>query len=606
MDNLTNTDNIDILIVEDSPTQAEELRFILAKRGYTVSLAVDGKEALRFLAIRIPDIVVTDIVMPEMDGYELCRQIRSDRRLKDVPVILVTSLSEPADVIKGLEAGANNFITKPYDEKYIVSRIQYLIANREIRRNSMASMGINVYFSGENYFITAERLQILDLLLSTYENAYHQNRDLLTVQQELRELNEHLEDIVAERTAELSAANHRLNIELAENKRTGEEKAKLQAQLYQAQKMESVGQLAGGVAHDFNNMLSVILGYSQLALEKTEPSSTLRGDLQEILDAALRSVNITRQLLAFARKQTISPQVLDLNETVEGMLKMLRRLIGEDVNLEWLPEPKLWPIMIDPSQIDQILANLCINARDAIAGVGKIVIETGTTTFETEYCASHPGVFPGDFVVLAVSDDGSGMEKELLDKIFEPFFTTKEVGQGTGLGLSTVYGIVQQNNGFINVYSEPGKGTTFRVYLPRHLGENGVIEKPSNGEAHRGQGETVLVVEDEAAILRLTSRILNDLGYMVLTANRPTEAIELARQHTIQLLLTDVIMPEMNGKDLAEQLLTIHPDLKCLLMSGYTASVIASQGVLEEGIHFLQKPFSARALAAKVRETLLA
>jgi signal transduction histidine kinase len=604
MDNLTNTDDIDILIVEDSPTQAEELRFILDKRGYTVSLAVDGKEALRFLAIRIPDIVVTDIVMPEMDGYELCRQIRSDRRLKDVPVILVTSLSEPADVIKGLEAGANNFITKPYDEKYILSRIQYLIANREIRKNSMASMGINVYFSGENYFITAERLQILDLLLSTYENAYHQNRDLLTIQMELRELNEHLEDIVAERTAELSAANQRLNIELEENKRTGEEKAKLQAQLYQAQKMESVGQLAGGVAHDFNNMLSVILGYSQLALEKTEPSSTLRGDLQEILDAALRSVNITRQLLAFARKQTISPQVLDLNETVEGMLKMLRRLIGEDVNLEWLPEPKLWQIMIDPSQIDQILANLCINARDAIAGVGKIIIETGTAAFETEYCASHPGVSPGEFVVLAVSDDGSGMEKELLDKIFEPFFTTKEIGQGTGLGLSTVYGIVQQNNGFINVYSEPGKGTTFRVYLPRHIGENGRKEKLGNGETHLGHGETVLVVEDEAAILRLTSRILTDLGYTVLTANKPLEAVELARQHAIDLLLTDVIMPEMNGKDLAEQLVALHPNLKCLLMSGYTANVIASHGVLDEGIHFIQKPFSAKSLAAKVRETL--
>lgn len=606
MNSMVKSNNIDILIVEDSPTQAEELRFILEKKGFNVFLAINGKKALSVLNNRVPDIVVTDIVMPEMDGYELCRQIRADRKLKEVPVILVTSLSEPSDVIKGLEAGANNFITKPYDEKYIVSRIQYLIANREIRKNSMASMGINVFFSGENYFITAERLQILDLLLSTYENAYHQNRDLLTMQKELTELNEHLEDIVSERTAELSAANSQLNIELAENKRSGEERARLQAQLYQAQKMESVGQLAGGVAHDFNNMLSVILGYAQLALEKTEPSSSLHGNLQEILDAAQRSVNITRQLLAFARKQTIAPQVLDLNETVEGMLKMLRRLIGEDVTLDWLPAPKLWQVKIDPSQIDQILANLCVNARDAISGVGKIAIETNTATFEPEYCASHTGFLPGEFVILSISDDGCGMEKEILDKIFEPFFTTKEIGHGTGLGLSTVYGIVQQNNGFVNVYSDTGKGTTFKIYLPRHIGDACKSDFQSNGEIKRGRGETVLVVEDEAAILRLTSKILKDQGYTVLTANKPTEAIRLAHGHTtgIQLLLTDVIMPEMNGKDLAELLLTVHPGLKYLLMSGYTASVIASQGVLDEGIHFIQKPFSARDLAAKVRVAL--
>jgi len=605
MENLIERNYLDILIVEDSPTQAEELRFILERKGFKVSLATNGKEALDFLKNHIPDIVMSDIVMPEMDGYELCKHIRADEKLKEVPVILVTSLSEPTDVIKGLEAGANNFITKPYDEKYIVSRIQYLVANMELRKNSKAEMGINVYFSGENYFITAERLQILDLLLSTYENAYLQNRDLLTVQKELRDLNERLEDIVMERTAELSSANSQLNIELAENKRAEEEKAKLQAQLYQAQKMESVGQLAGGVAHDFNNMLSVILGYAQMGLEKTDLLSSLHNDLQQILDAALRSANITRQLLAFARKQAIAPQILDLNEIVEDMLKMLKRLIGEEVSLTWLPDPKLWPINIDPSQVDQILANLCVNARDAIGGVGELNIETGMVTFEPEYCAGHAEVVPGEFVLLAVSDNGCGMEKEILEKIFEPFYTTKELGHGTGLGLATVYGIVQQNNGFVKVSSEPGKGTTFRIYLPRHTGRVNNVAKQRNGAIPCSQGETVLVVEDEEAILRLASRMLKELGYTVLTANSPTEAIRLAHEQAgIQLLLTDVIMPEMNGKDLAKLLLASRPGLKCLFMSGYTASAIASQGVMDEEIHLIQKPFSARALAAKVREVL--
>lgn len=605
MDTPTGRNNINILIVEDSPTQAEQLRFILENNGFRVSVAANGREALGFMTELIPDIVVTDVVMPEIDGYELCKRIRSDQRLQEVPVILVTTLSDPTDVIKGLEVGANNFITKPYDERYLVSRIQYLITNMELRKNTKAEMGINVFFSGANYFITAERLQILDLLLSTYENAYHQNRDLLVVQKELQDLNERLEDIVAERTAELSSANLRLNIELAENKRTEGEKERLQAQLNQAQRLELVGQLAGGVAHDFNNMLSVILGYAQIALEKTEPSSPLHGELREILDAARRSASITRQLLAFARKQTIAPQLLNLNETIEGMLKMLRRLIGENVNLTWLPGPNLWPIKMDPSQIDQLLANLCVNARDAIAGVGALNIETDMITFDPDYCAGHVGFVAGEFVFLAVSDNGCGMQQEILDKIFEPFFTTKGAGHGTGLGLSTVYGIVRQNNGFIDVTSEPGKGTTFRIFLPRCDEEGCSLVKQSNGPTHRGHGETVLIVEDEIAILRLTSRMIKGLGYTVLTADSPREAISLARRQAgIRLLLTDVIMPEMNGKDLAELLLAVQPDLKCLFMSGYTASIIAGQGILDEGMHFIQKPFSARDLAVKVSEAL--
>ncbi len=264
------------------------------------------------------------------------------------------------------------------------------------------------------------------------------------------------------------------------------EKLSLESQLRQAQKMESVGRLAGGVAHDFNNMLGVIIGHTELALEQMDPAQPLFTSMQEIRKAALRSADLTRQLLAFARKQTVAPKVLDLNETVEGMLKMLRRLIGEDIDLVWLPDSDLWPVKMDPSQIDQILANLCVNARDAIEGVGKITIETHKVTFDEAYCADHSGFIPGDFVMLAVSDDGQGMDKETLDKIFEPFFTTKGIGKGTGLGLATVYGIVKQNNGFINVYSEPGQGTTFKIYLPRHAAETEQMERKARLLPRRG------------------------------------------------------------------------------------------------------------------------
>jgi CheY-like chemotaxis protein len=271
-----------------------------------------------------------------------------------------------------------------------------------------------------------------------------------------------------------------------------------------------------------------------------------------------------------------------------------------------MPAKEIWPIKMDISQIDQILANLSVNARDAIKGVGKITIETEVVTLDQEYCLHNNGAVAGEYVSLAVSDDGSGIAPEILQQIFEPFFTTKEMGQGTGLGLSTVYGIVKQNNGFIKVYSEPGEGTTFRIYLPRHGEPGGRITKQKEAPIPRGQGESVLVVEDELSILKLTAKILKDLGYAVITANSPTKAVELAKEQreVIHLLITDVVMPEMNGRDLAGALLAIYPDLKCLFMSGYSASVIARQGILAADVHFIQKPFSAKGLAAKVRKIL--
>jgi two-component system, cell cycle sensor histidine kinase and response regulator CckA len=408
----------------------------------------------------------------------------------------------------------------------------------------------------------------------------------------LADENLHLQKLVSERT-------EHLNAEIQDRKR-------VETQLVQAQKMESIGRLAGGVAHDYNNALGVIIGFTEMAMDDADPAGGLHANLEEILKAARRATDITRQLLAFARKQTIAPRVFDLNSKVETTLKMLRRLIGEDVDLAWHQGKSRWHVNMDFSQVDQILANLCVNARDAIVGVGNITIETGEVAFDDAYCADHAGFIPGEFVMLAVSDDGCGMDKKLLDHIFEPFFTTKEVDKGTGLGLSTVYGIVKQNNGFINVYSEPGSGTAIRVYLPRHQGRPVEIREESPGEIPSGHGETILLVEDDLSILELTRRILHGLGYTVLAGSTPVEAIKLAEQTSggIDLLLTDVIMPQMNGRELSERLQFLYPDLKCLFMSGYTADAIAHHGVLEDDIHFIQKPFSRGDLATIVRKVL--
>ena len=393
--------------------------------------------------------------------------------------------------------------------------------------------------------------------------------------------------------------------DITERKRAEEEQERLQSQLVQAQKMEAVGRLAGGVAHDFNNMLQSILGYSSIALREVRPGGLLHESLSEIQKAGQRSADLTRQLLAFARRQTIAPKVLDLNDTVAGMLKMLRRLIGEGIDLAWMPGANLWNICIDPSQVDQILANLMVNARDAMHGRGRVTIETRNFVPDAGFRVEHPEFQPGQYVSMMISDDGSGMDEGTMSNIFDPFFTTKEEGRGTGLGLATVYGIVKQNEGYIHVTSELGVGSRFCIYLPRADGV-ATTEEKAETEIIPGGQETVLLVEDEQMILNLGRRLLAQLGYQVLTASTPAEALRRAGEHEggIDLLLTDVVMPEMNGRELAEQLRTTRSEMKCLFMSGYTADVIAVHGVLHERVEFLQKPFSVDSLAAKVREVL--
>jgi len=393
--------------------------------------------------------------------------------------------------------------------------------------------------------------------------------------------------------------------DITERKQAEDERHKLESQLLQAQKMESIGQLAGGVAHDFNNMLGVILGHAELALKKLDPMQPVAEDLEIICSAAQKSADLTRQLLAFARKQSISPKILDLNETLGGMLTMLQRLIGENISISWNPGATVWPVKIDPSQLDQILANLCVNARDAIADTGRLTIKTENSSFDKAYCAGRAEVLPGDYVRIGVSDDGCGIDPEVFPHIFEPFYTTKEVGAGTGLGLAMVFGAVRQNNGFITVFSEPGHGTTFNIYLPRM---EPATDTPTESveKKLRGGSETVLLVEDDEMLLRLEMAMLNTSGYQVLAAATSSEAQRLAQQHSgqIHLLITDVIMPEMNGRDLRNVLQILRPEMKVLFMSGYSAEIISHHGIVEEGVYFLEKPFSLLSLTNKVREVL--
>lgn len=394
----------------------------------------------------------------------------------------------------------------------------------------------------------------------------------------------------------------------------------LEEQLAQSQKLETVGRLAGGVAHDFNNMLGVILGSTELALDQVKADDPVRIDLEEIRDAARRSAGLTRQLLAFARKQIANPQVLELNGTIESMLSMLQRLLGENISLVWRPGSGLWPVKVDPSQIDQILANLTVNARDALELNGLLTVETANVVLDETYCRNtpecnpggrclgNPESCPGDYVLLTVSDTGAGMDQETLAHVFEPFYTTKELGRGTGLGLSTIYGIVKQNHGHIVADSEAGVGTTFRIYLPRAAATATTIKPPAPPDQREPVpgNETVLLVEDESAILQLGERILRQSGYTVLTASQSEDALALVAAHPgpLHLLITDIVMPGMNGKELAKELLVIRPGIKILLMSGYTADVIACHGVLEPDLPFIEKPFSKQDLLLKVRQTL--
>lgn len=393
--------------------------------------------------------------------------------------------------------------------------------------------------------------------------------------------------------------------DVTESKKAELEHARLQEQLLQAQKMESVGRLAGGIAHDFNNLLTGIIGNTSLAMMDMTPDHPLWQTLEDIDNAAESAASLTRQLLAFSRKQLVEPKVLDLNEVIERSSRMLRRLIGEDLDFVFKSKENLGRVRIDPGQVEQVLINLAVNARDAMPDGGRLTLELDNVTLDEEYCRSHAYAIPGEYVMLAVSDDGLGMEPALLSHIFEPFFTTKEPGLGTGLGLSTVFGIVKQNGGSVEVYSELGNGTIFKVYLPRLDGRAEELESHRYDTMPQGN-ETIVVVEDEEMVRTLATRVLTQLGYRVYAYSDGIEALAALEklEDDVDLLITDVVMPGMNGKALAEQLTQLRPDLVVLYTSGYTENTIAHHGVLDPGIHFIGKPYTPPALAVKVRDLL--
>jgi two-component system, cell cycle sensor histidine kinase and response regulator CckA len=522
-----------ILVVDDEVELKNVLVEALVSQGYRTTGLPSGVEALAAIRTGAFDVVLTDLMMPGMDGVTLIQKaLQIDPHLV---CIVLTGQGTIQTAVEAMKTGAFDYVLKPF-------RVETLLP------------------------LVARAMEVRQMRL---ENA------------QLRE----------------TVARY----ELAQTTRE-----ELEQQLRQSQKMEAIGRLAGGVAHDFNNLLTAINGYSSLALQRANPDDRLRGYLEEIKKAGERAATLTRQLLAFGRKQMLKPVVLNLNDVVSDMNKMLRRLIGEDIRFNARFDPDLKPIKADPGQIEQVLVNLVVNSRDAMPQGGSLTIETANFEIDAEFAGKHLGMAAGHYVMLAVSDSGCGMDDKTKARIFEPFFTTKEKGRGTGLGLSTVYGIVKQSGGTVWVYSETGKGSVFKVYFPQ-MQDDAEFPKPVLVETPVPRGsETILLVEDEDVVRGLARKILEQAGYYVLDTRSGDEAIRLCHElpGPIHLLLTDVVMPEKSGKEIAECLAKLRPLTRVLYMSGYTDDAIVHHGVLDSDVEFIQKPFTPVALARRVREVL--
>ena len=627
-----------VLIVEDLPSDAElaerELRTVL--KNFSVQV-VDTQEGFeQALETFKPDLIISDYQMPAFNGLSALR-IRQDKCPFTPFVILTGSMNEDT-AVECMKEGADDYVIKEHikrlgqavlkalekkknelerkqaeeEQKRLISAIEQAADSVVITDLDAKILYVNPAFERLTGYEKEEVIGKNPSVLKSgkQDEAFYKNMWNTLTRGEIWQgeiINKSKDGTLFTEKATISpvldSVGKTINYIGVKNDVT--KQRILEEQLIQAQKMETVGQLAGGVAHDFNNMLSVILGYTELIMGKIDLHDPMLKELRQIQKAAQRSTDITRQLLAFSRKQVIDPEIVNLNPLVAEMEKMLGRLLGEDIDLSFIPAKNLWDTKIDKGQINQIVVNLGVNARDAMQNGGKLTIETANVIIDEAYCQDHAGFVPGRFVMLVVSDNGTGMDKEILSHIFEPFFTTKDEGKGTGLGLSTVYGIIKQHNGFINVYSELGHGTTFKLYFPRCEEQDKKTEIFVEAPKSLISG-TILLAEDDDMVRDLTRTILEMIGYTVLLAETPNKALALCDKSEIDidLLLTDVVMPQMSGKELKESIEVMKPGIKTLFMSGYTSEVISQHGVLDKGINFIQKPFTKAELAKKIRDVI--
>ncbi|TAL04344.1 MAG: hybrid sensor histidine kinase/response regulator [Rhodospirillaceae bacterium] len=580
-----------ILVVEDSPTQAETLRSILDSAGFSVDVATDAETALEAFDRAAFDIVISDIVMPGMSGYELCRKIKSNPKSRATPVILLTSLSDPMDIIRGLECEADNFITKPYQADQLLSRIRSIIENRKARTDSGIRLGIELVFLDKRFVITSEKEQILDLLISTFEDTIRANIGLRESQEQLAAANAKLESYARE----LESRVQERTLEL-------EQKA---AQLRHAERLDAIGSLTGGIAHDFNNLLTVVKSSVEyLCGELTDPPLWQAADMAQ--EAANRGADLVRHLLTFARKQELSPKVLDVNALVESVVKLARRTLPSNIAFIVQMADNLPPVHIDPGQMENAILNLAVNARDAMPNGGEIIVETRTAELDEDYARENVGLQPGSYVLIALSDTGIGMSQDVINRAFEPFFTTKEPGKGTGLGLSSVYGLIKQSGGHAKIYSVLGKGTTIKIYLPVVAEVQASIKVPHQKTTATIVGSgTILLVEDDELVRKSVTSKLKRLGYDVTAVASAAEAITtLEDRANFKLMLSDVMMPgTMTGADLAREVMQRWPRIGVLLSSGYTESSIGGKVRLPSDVRLLSKPYSNADLAQALAET---
>jgi PAS domain S-box-containing protein len=618
----SSTERERVLVVDDNADMRNHIVGLLSEH-WTVDAAADGEAALALVKTAAPNLVLSDVMMPRMDGFALLRALRASPATRGIPVILVSARAGEEAIVEGLETGADDYLLKPFSARELLTRVRaHLDATRartsalrasETRLRRLAESGIigitvsdtsGRILEANDAFVRMVGCSREELLAGNvvWELLAPTDRDVAAGERAWegeyrRKDGRRIPVLVAVAPLE-NGENISIALDLSGRKR-------LEEQFRQAQKMEAVGRLAGGIAHDFNNVLSVVLSYAQMVAAELDPDEPLRADVEEIRVAALRATDLTRQLLAFSRQQVLEPKVLSLNRSVGGMEKMLRRLLGADVTLTLLPGSELWNIEADPGQIEQIVMNLAVNARDAMPRGGQLTIQTANVALDEGYAAIHHDVQPGAYVMLAVSDTGTGIDSETQARIFEPFFTTKEKGKGTGLGLATVFGIVKQSCGHIWVYSEPSKGATFKLYFPRVSGAETASSERPPPESLRGN-ETILLVEDDTQVRALARSILRRSGYVVLEAANGGEALLICEQHgaKIDLLLTDVVLPLMSGRQIVDRLRSMRPEIKVLFMSGYTDDAILQHGILDSGVAYLQKPLTPTSLTRKVREVI--